>query len=135
MIDSLGTVALDERSEGGQYLGMQSYQEKHYSEETAKVIDHEVKQMLDQAHAKAKALLESNRDKVQLMTDMLIEFETLDRDDVLDIMAGKWDEEKKKKKLKLIEGTQGKLPPPPPTNVLSDQVKDLGSETTSPQQI
>ncbi len=133
MTDSLGTVALDERSESGQYLGMPSYQEKHYSEETAKLIDHEVKQLLGQAHAKAKALLESNKDKVQLMTDMLIEFETLDRDDVLDIMAGKWDEEKKKKKLKLIEGMQRKLPPPPP--IAPAEVKDLESDTPSPQQI
>jgi cell division protease FtsH len=133
MTESLGTVALDERAEGGQYLGVQSYQEKNYSEETAKVIDQEVKKLLDEAHHKAKDLLELHKDKVQLMTDMLIEFETLDRDDVLSIMDGTWDIEKKKQKMKVNEGMHRKLPPPPPVSV-SDS-SNLISDTTSPQQV
>jgi len=133
MTESLGTVALDERAEGGQYLGVQSYQEKNYSEETAKVIDQEVKKLLDEAHQKAKDLLELHKDKVQLMTDMLIEFETLDRDDVLSIMDGTWDIEKKKQKMKLNEGMHRKLPPPPPVSVKDSS--NLVSDNTSPQQV
>lgn len=115
MTDALGLVALDERTEAGQYLGMPNYQEKHYSEETAKRIDCEVRKLLDEAHEKAKALCEANRDKILLMTDMLMEFESLDKDDVILIMNGGWDAEKKKLKVKNAEELQRKLPPPPST--------------------
>jgi cell division protease FtsH len=114
MSDVLGTVAYDERSENGQYLGAPSYHDKNYSESTAKFIDEEVKKLLDEAHAKAVEIVNANRDKVQLMTDMLIEFETLDREDVLEIMNEKWDSEKKKKRVKATEDLQRKVPPPPP---------------------
>ena len=135
MTDALGTVALDERSEGGQYLGMQSYQEKNYSDETAKVIDTEVRKLLDQAHEKARELLNHHKDKVQLMTDMLMEFETLDRDDVLSIMDGTWDIEKKRQKLKMTETAHKKLPPPPPVSIESKDVNQNISDNPSPQQI
>jgi len=135
MTDSLGTVAYAERSENGQYLGMQSYQEKNYSEETAKIIDLEVRKFLDEANAKARSLIEANKDKVQLMTDMLIEFESLDRDDVLLIMDGTWDTEKKRQKLKDTEGLHRKLPPPPPTPIVNKEPNSFISDQPSPQQI
>lgn len=135
MTDSLGTVAYDERSENGQYLGMPSYHEKNYSEETAKVIDQEVRKLLDEAHEKARVLIEENKDKVQLMTDMLIEFESLDRDDVLLIMNGTWDVEKKKQRLKATEGMHRKLPPPPPTPIVNKEPNSFISDNPSPQQI
>ena len=97
---SLGTVAYDERSEAGQYLGTSGYQDKSYSEETARQIDHEVRKFIEDAHVKAIEIIQQNKEKLQLMTDMLMEFETLDREDVLDIMSGSWDAEKKRKKLK-----------------------------------
>lgn len=113
MTDALGLVAYDERSESGQYLGMPNYQEKHYSEDTAKNIDLEVRKLLDEAHAKALEVVNANREKIILMTEMLMEFETLDKQDVLDIMKGEWDSEKKKLKIKNSEELQRKLPPPP----------------------
>lgn len=113
MTDALGLVALDERSEAGQYLGMPNYQEKHYSEATAERIDEEVRKLLDEAHQAALEICKTNREKLLLMTDMLMEFETLDKQDVIDIMSGKWDTEKKKQKLKSAEDLQRKLPPPP----------------------
>lgn len=135
MTDALGTVAYAERSENGQYLGMQSYQEKNYSEETAKIIDLEVRKFLDEANEKARTLIEANKDKVQLMTDMLIEFESLDRDDVLLIMDGTWDAEKKRQKLKTTEGMHRKLPPPPPTPIVNKEPNSFISDQPSPQQI
>ena len=111
MTDKLGAVAYDERSEQGQYLGMPSYNEKMYSQETAKNIDEEVRRILDAAHESAKALVLAHKDKVQLMADMLMEFETLDRDDVKLIMEGLWDAEKKKEKAKDLENLNRKLPP------------------------
>src|SRR4029079_3795667 len=53
MTDALGLVAYDERSESGQFLGMPSYQEKTYSENTAKQIDEEVRRLLNAAHEQA----------------------------------------------------------------------------------
>jgi cell division protease FtsH len=113
MNDILGLVALDERSESGQYLGMPNYQEKHYSEATAKTIDEEVRKLLEEAHIAARNYCETNRDKLLLMADALMEVETLDKQDVIDIMTGKWDMEKKKQKIKSAEDLQRKLPPPP----------------------
>lgn len=113
MTDKLGAVAYDEKSEQGQYLGMSNYHEKMYSQETAKAIDEEVRRILDEAHGYAKSLVEAHRDKVQLMTDMLMEFETLDREDVKLIMDGTWDTEKKRAKEKTLENLNKKIPPPP----------------------
>jgi cell division protease FtsH len=114
MTDKLGAVAYDERSDQGQYLGMPSYQEKMYSQETAKSIDEEVRRILDVAHESAKSLLLAHKEQVQLMADMLMQFESLDRDDVKLIMEGLWDADKKKEKEKVLENLNRKLPPPAP---------------------
>ncbi len=113
MTDALGPVAYDERSTSGQYLGMQGYQEKTYSEATAETIDAEVRKLLEEAHQKATQILETHRKQVQLMTEMLIEFETLDKDDVLEIMNDTWDIEKKRKRVKATDELQ-KEPPKAP---------------------
>jgi cell division protease FtsH len=116
MTDKLGTVAYDERSEGGKYLGVQSYHEKTYSDETARAIDAEVRQILSASYELARSLILAHRDQLQLMADMLMEFETLDREDVILIKEGTWNKEKKQEKEKLLEGLHRKLPPPPPTD-------------------
>jgi hypothetical protein len=51
------------------------------------------------------------------MTDMLMEFETLDREDVILIKEGKWDQEKKREKEKMFENLHRKLPPAPPSSM------------------
>lgn len=114
MSDNLGTVTYDERTESGQYLGMSGYHEKNYSDETAKAIDKEVRQLIDDAHKRAVDILTENKDKVQLMTDMLMEFETLDSTDIKEIMAGTWDIEAKRARVKTADELQIKNPPPPP---------------------
>jgi len=115
MSDTLGTVAYDERSESGRYLGQSGYQERTYSEETARKIDEEVKNLISTAYHRALELLQNHRDKVQLMTDMLMEFETLDSTDIKEIMDGSWDIEKKRGRVKTAEELQkGKTPPPIP---------------------
>ncbi len=111
----LGTVAYDERNEGGQYLGINNMSERSYSDETAKQIDAEVRKLLDLAHEQAIDVINKNRDKVELMTQMLMEFETLDRDDVKEMMEGTWDVEKKKARLKVTENLQKKSPAAAPT--------------------
>ncbi len=131
MTDALGLVAYDERSESGQYLGMPNYHEKNYSEVTAKNIDEELRKLLDEAHKNALEIISNHRDKVELMTDMLMEFETLDREDVQEIMAGQWDIEKKRQRLKIKVDAHRKLPPPP-TPVVRDIVPPAGD--IQPQQ-
>ena len=134
MNDKLGTVAYDERGEGGQYLGMQNYREKNYSEATAETIDKEVRHLLEEAHAKAKEIIELHRDKVQLMTEMLMEFETLDREDVLEIMNDQWDIEKKKERIKLEQNLRRATPPAPPEKTSGRDLPPSISENPSPQQ-
>lgn len=114
MTEDLGLVAYDERAEGGQYLGAQNYQERTYSEETAKVIDKLVKDLIEQGHKRALDILQAESDKVQLMTDMLMKYETLDHQDVLDIMAGTFSVEGKETKLKEQAELYKKSPPPIP---------------------
>jgi len=114
MSDNLGTVSYDEKSESGQYLGMANYHEKSYSDETARKIDMEVKTLIDVAHKRASEILLENKDKVQLMADMLMEFETLDAIDVKEIMDGSWNADTKRSRLKLADDLQMRNPPPPP---------------------
>jgi cell division protease FtsH len=117
MTDNLGTVTYDERSESGMYLGMNGYQEKNYSDETAQSIDREVRKLIDDAHKRAVIILEENRDKVQLMTDMLMEFETLDCTDIKEIMEGSWNSDTKRARVKSADELQIKAPPPAPAPV------------------
>jgi cell division protease FtsH len=59
----------------------------HYSEDTSREIDQEVRLILNDAYAKAKKLLEDNRDILESMKDALMEFETIDADQVDDLMS------------------------------------------------
>jgi cell division protease FtsH len=121
MTSDLGLVAYDERSETGQYLGGGQYQERTYSEETAKAIDKEVKELIEQGHKRAVDILQAEQDKVNLMTDMLMKYETLDRQDVLDIMSGAFSVELKDSRLKDEFDLQKKSPPPLPPSTLTPQ--------------
>ena len=116
MSDKMGAVAYDERSEN-QYVGGGGHSEKKYSEDTAKSIDEEVRRILDEAHAEAVRVITANREQVELMTNMLMEFETLDAVDVLKIVNKEWTAEDKRDRLKAAEELHKKLgatPPPPP---------------------
>lgn len=118
MSDKLGAVAYDEQSDSGQYLGLGEHHEKRYSDETAKTIDQEVRSILDRAHQTAEEIITQYKDQVELMTQMLIEFETLDSEDVQEIVINKnWDAAKKRERLKKAAELYKKdsvLPPPIP---------------------
>lgn len=62
---------------------------KHHSGETAKLIDEEVKSIIDFCYNRAKQILVDNRDKLELMKDALMEYETIDVDQINDIMEGR----------------------------------------------
>ncbi|TFH67308.1 ATP-dependent zinc metalloprotease FtsH [Gammaproteobacteria bacterium LSUCC0057] len=57
-----------------------------YSEDTSRQIDQEVRRILDEAYSKAKALLEAHRDVLEAMKDALMEYETIDAEQVDDLM-------------------------------------------------
>jgi cell division protease FtsH len=125
MSDKLGAVAYTDRET--QQMGFGS-KEKAYSEETARAIDQEVKQLLDEAHKKAKEILEQHREQVELMTQMLMEFETLDSEDIELIMKGTWSVEEKKRKLKLQEELhKQQMSPPPPPPPVTEQEKSINN--------
>lgn len=114
MSDDLGTITFDEREDYGKYLGLSNFHEKNYSDETAQKIDKEVFALIDAAHKRALEIIEKNKDKVKLLADMLMEFETLNSEDMKEILNGTWDVEKKKARLKSEENLQVKRPPPIP---------------------
>jgi cell division protease FtsH len=61
----------------------------HVSAETAKLIDEEVRLIIDQCYETARTILIENRDKLDAMVDALLEYETIDRAQIDDIMAGR----------------------------------------------
>ncbi|SYX09228.1 ATP-dependent zinc metalloprotease FtsH,ATP-dependent metalloprotease,Ribosome-associated chaperone zuotin,ATP-dependent metallopeptidase HflB,Peptidase family M41 [Chlamydia poikilotherma] len=133
MSEQLGTVTYDERSDAS--TGYGSYHEKSYSDETAKAIDGELRALLDAAYQRALTIIREHRDEVELMTQMLIEFETLDAKDVKEIMDHTWDPEKKRARLKeegmLFKKVSDDLPPPPPQeDAMKDGTLKLNNTTT-----
>jgi cell division protease FtsH len=82
MSESLGTMVYMDDQDG---FGMGS---KSVSEETQQKVDDEIRRILDQQYALARSLLEANRDKVEAMAKALLEWETVDADQINDIMAG-----------------------------------------------
>ena len=62
---------------------------KSYSEETARIVDEEVKKLIDSAFSDAKGIIDQNWDKVTVIADTLLQYETLTFDDVDQLMKGK----------------------------------------------
>jgi len=122
MSDKVGLIAYAEKGESGQYLGLQSAQEKGYSERTAQMIDEEVHRLVQEGYDRARKIIEDHREQMELMTLMLIEFETLDSEDVHQIMDGTWDTEKKREKMRQIEEMM-KIPAPEPPPVPPEMEK------------
>ncbi|MED5238533.1 MAG: ATP-dependent zinc metalloprotease FtsH [Pseudomonadota bacterium] len=85
--EKLGPLAYEE-DEGEVFLGKQMSQRKAVSEQTAEEIDREVRAIIDDCYGRAKTILEENRDKLDLMADALMQYETIDAEQIDDIMAG-----------------------------------------------
>ncbi|NQD78329.1 ATP-dependent zinc metalloprotease FtsH, partial [Pseudomonas sp. CM27] len=87
--EKLGPLMYAEE-EGEVFLGRSAgSQHASVSGETAKLIDSEVRSIIDQCYATAKQLLIENRDKLEAMTEALMKYETIDADQIDDIMAGR----------------------------------------------
>ena len=88
MSEALGTMVYGE-NEGEVFLGRSVTTHKNVSEATMQKVDEEIRRIIDQQYALARGLIEANRDKVEAMATALLEYETLDADQLDDIMAGK----------------------------------------------
>ena len=75
--------------EGEVFLGHSVTKHKMVSDETAHVIDEEVRRIIDRNYERSERLLTDNMDKLHLMADALIKYETIDSEQIADIMAGK----------------------------------------------
>jgi cell division protease FtsH len=86
MSDRLGPVALG-RQQGNMFLGRDIAAERDFSEETAAAIDDEVRNLVEQAYRRAKAVLGSNRHVLDQLADMLIDKETVDAEELQELLA------------------------------------------------
>ncbi|RYG29228.1 cell division protein FtsH, partial [bacterium] len=87
MSEKLGTLAIGKRRENP-FLGRDYSDERDYSEDVARLIDEEVRSIVDRCHARAHEILTTKRDKLDAVVQALLERETLDREEFLAVMAG-----------------------------------------------
>jgi cell division protease FtsH len=107
----MGPIQYDD-DDGEPFLGMSaSSRPRAFSEDTARAIDEEVKTVIDECYSTAKRLLEENEDKLHMMADALVEFETITAEQIDDIMAG------------AKPRAPGDIPPPPASGRGSPQPK------------
>jgi cell division protease FtsH len=88
MSDALGIMVYGE-NEGEVFLGRSVTTHKNMSEATMEKVDAEIRRIIDEQYGLARRLLEANRDKVEAMAAALLELETIDADQINDIMEGK----------------------------------------------
>jgi len=88
MSEALGPMVYGE-NEGEVFLGRSVTTHKNMSEATMQKVDAEIRRILDQQYAVAKKILTESRDKVEAMTAALLEWETIDAEQIGDIMAGR----------------------------------------------
>ncbi|MDC0423465.1 ATP-dependent zinc metalloprotease FtsH [Methylophilaceae bacterium] len=112
MSDKLGTMVYADDTQDS-FMPMSS---KSISEATQQKVDNEIKSILDQQYSVARKLIEKNKKKIEVMAKALLEYETIDSNQINDIMAGK------------------KVRPPKPSRGTAPKVgpKDGGSGSASP---
>ena len=88
MSDSMGVMVYAE-NEGDPFLGRSLTRTSHISEETMRAVDNEIRRILEEPYTTARKLIEDNADKVEAMAQALLKWETIDADQIDDIMAGK----------------------------------------------
>jgi cell division protease FtsH len=88
MSDEMGPMVYGE-NEGEVFLGRSITTHKNVSEATLQKVDAEIRRIVDEQYKLARKLIEENRDKIDIMAKSLLEWETLDSDQINDIMEGK----------------------------------------------
>jgi cell division protease FtsH len=88
MSDVLGPMVYAE-NEGEVFLGRSITKTVNMSEETMRKVDAEIRRIIDEQYALARRLIEENRDKVEAMTQALLDWETIDAEQIDDIVGGR----------------------------------------------
>ncbi|UOO82667.1 ATP-dependent zinc metalloprotease FtsH [Uruburuella testudinis] len=88
MSEKMGVMVYGE-NESEVFLGRSVTHSQNISEYTQQQVDAEIRRILDEQYAVAYKILDENRTKMETMTQALMDWETIDRDQVLEIMAGK----------------------------------------------
>ncbi|MBX6319482.1 ATP-dependent zinc metalloprotease FtsH [Pigmentiphaga sp.] len=88
MTDTLGPMVYAE-NEGEVFLGRSITKTTQVSEATMQKVDAEIRRIIDEQYAVARKILEENRDKVEAMAKALLEWETIDADQINDIVEGR----------------------------------------------
>ncbi len=88
MSESLGIMVYAE-NEGEVFLGRSVTRQTNVSEETMRKVDAEIRRIIDEQYALARKMIEENSDKIEAMTKALLEFETIDAEQIKDIMEGR----------------------------------------------
>jgi cell division protease FtsH len=88
MSDALGPMVYAE-NEGEVFLGRSVTKTTTMSEETMRKVDEEVRRIIDQQYAVARQLIEDNKDKMHAMAKAMLEWETIDAEQIDDIMSGR----------------------------------------------
>ena len=88
MSDRLGPMVYSE-NEGVVFLGRSVTKTTNISEKTMQEVDAEVRRIIDEQYAIARRLIEENRDKMEVMAKALLDWETIDADQIDDIMEGR----------------------------------------------
>ena len=86
--DKLGPLTYSE-DEGEVFLGRSVTQQKQISPETAQAIDAEVRKIIDRNYKRAKEILKKHEKELKSMADALMKYETIDRQQIIDIMEGR----------------------------------------------
>ncbi|HLM09833.1 MAG TPA: AAA family ATPase, partial [Thermoleophilaceae bacterium] len=94
---------------GQPFLGREFSSEPDYSDEIAREIDDEIRRIVEEAHQTARSVLEDHRDKLDLTSDVLLRRETIEREQFIELLEGKTEEE-------VFGAEEPAIPvPPPPT--------------------
>ena len=105
MSEEMGPMVYGD-NEGEIFLGRSITTHKNLSDVTLQKVDKEIRRIIDEQYALAKKILTESRDKVEVMTDALMEWETIDADQIKDIMEGRAPRPPKP--------SQATVTPPPP---------------------
>lgn len=124
--DKLGFLSYADNGSPNPYLGRNSTSSADVSMETAKVIDEEVRAIVDRNYKRAEKILKDNREALELLAEGLLEHETLTGDEIRKIIAGeKVEKHVKSKPPKLSKKTKM------PTSNEGDTAKEDGEEGAS----
>lgn len=120
MSDKLGVMVYEDDENGGYFGGST----RTISEATQQKVDEEVRRILENQYNVARELIEANADKMHAMVDALMKWETIDRDQLLSIMAGETPREPRDYQAEAKRQQASQTPPslsltPPPLPAMS----------------